>query len=57
MGSTPTVSRDGHTVELNHCPFHGLAAELPGVVFCAVHEGMTAGALESAGLSPRTYAS
>jgi predicted ArsR family transcriptional regulator len=48
-GFEPTVSRDGHTVELNHCPFHGLAAELPGVV-CAVHEGMTAAALESAGL-------
>jgi predicted ArsR family transcriptional regulator len=49
-GFEPSVSRDGQTVELNHCPFHGLAAELPGVV-CAVHEGMTAGALESAGMT------
>ena len=48
-GFDPTMRPDGRTVELNQCPFYDLAAELPGVV-CAVHEGLTAGALESAGL-------
>ena len=48
-GFAPVVTADRSTVELHRCPFYDLAAELPSVV-CAVHEGLTAGALESAGL-------
>lgn len=48
-GFEPFAREDGRTVELRRCPFYDLAAEMPGVV-CAVHEGLTVGALESAGL-------
>jgi len=49
-GFEPLAREQGRTVELHRCPFFELASELPGVV-CAVHEGMTVGALESAGLA------
>jgi predicted ArsR family transcriptional regulator len=48
-GFAPSV-RDSQTVELHQCPYYELATELPSVV-CAVHHGLTSGALERAGIA------
>jgi predicted ArsR family transcriptional regulator len=49
-GFAPAAGESPHTVELHECPFYELATELPGVV-CAVHHGLTEGALERAGIA------
>ena len=51
-GFAPAMGEDRHTVELHECPYFELATELPGVV-CAVHHGLTEGALQQAGVAAR----